>query len=363
MGDGQRRKFLIIGAVAAVVVAGIGTGSILGKTKKGIDIEGAIGFKDLKNSGFDPAKSGKEVLTLKTNTKKNCGSTPWVIAEKKGFFAEEGLNIEYTGELTTPQVLPSVLNGTNHIGGAHINTLATYIAAGAKIKGVTLGDVDPDPNSNVDPKYRHMRFYLSPKLGVDSLEELVKKKNGAKITINGTDPNCTTFIASKAFENLGFDRSQIQFVVFDTDTAALQAAQQGNLDIVGVHPPFYKLASDSKLTQVFDTKDTGLGEAAGSLAYYFTEKFIQEKPEAVQRFVRAIKKAQAWSVQPENEHEAIELTAAYIGQPVNAVHYYYSGKGFPDRLIQPWLDDLVATGHLKKGQLAVNDLITKQFDD
>ncbi|MNC59142.1 hypothetical protein D3C75_1089320 [compost metagenome] len=123
------------------------------------------------------------------------------------------------------------------------------------------------------------------------------------------------------------------------------------------------MAADSKLTQVFDTKDTGLGEAAGSLAYYFTEKFINENPEAVQRFVRAIKKAQAWSVQPENEHEAIELTAAYIGQPVNAVHYYYSGKGFPDRLIQPWLDDLVTTGHLKKGQLAVNDLITKQFDD
>lgn len=57
---------------------------------------------------------------------------------------------------------------------------------------MTLGDVDPDPNSDVDPKYRHMRFYLSPKLGVDSLAELVKKKNGAKITINGTDPNCIT---------------------------------------------------------------------------------------------------------------------------------------------------------------------------
>lgn len=281
MADGQKKRFIIIGAVAAVIVAGVGTGSILGKTKKGIDIQGAAGFKDLKSAGYDPAQSGKEVLTLKTNTKKNCGSTPWVIAEKKGFFAEEGLNIEYTGELTTPQVLPSILNGTNDIGGAHINTLATFIAGGAKIKGVTLGDVDPDPTANVDPKYRHMRFYLSPKLGVDSLAELVKKKNGGKITINGTEPNCTTFIASKAFENLGFDRSQIQFVVFDSDTAALQAAQQGNLDIVGVHPPFYKIAAESKLTQIFDTKDTGLGEAAGSLAYYFTDKLIKENPEAI----------------------------------------------------------------------------------
>lgn len=366
MGLEKRQKFIVIGTIASVIAIGVGIGSYVGRTRTGIEtgveIQGALGLKDLKNSEFNAEDSGKEVLTLKTNTKKNCGSTPWVIAEKKGFFAAEGLNIEYTGELTTTQVLPSVLNGTNNIGGAHINALATYIAAGAKIKGVTLGDVDPDPDSDVDPKYRHMRFYANPASGATTLAELVEQKNGAKIKINGTEPNCTTFIASRAFENLGFSRDQIEFVVFDSDTAALQAAQQGHLDIVGVHPPFYKLAAESNLPQIFDTADTGLGEAAGSLAYYFTEKFIEENPEAVQRFVTAIKKAQAWSVQPENEEEAIALTGAYIGQPVNAVHYYYSGTGFPDRLIEPWIEDLEITGHLQKGQLTVDDLITKQFD-
>ncbi|BBB90765.1 MAG TPA: ABC transporter substrate-binding protein [Methylomusa anaerophila] len=364
---GQKKKFIILGAVVAVLAVGIGVGSFHGQTKKGIGdgtvIAGAVGLKDLKSGGYDPAASGKNVITLKTNTKKNCGSTPWVIAEKKGFFAAEGLNIEYTGELTNPQILPSVLNGTNDIGGAHINALATYIAGGAKIKGVTLADVDPTPGSGVDPKYRHMRFYLNPNLGITTLAELVALRKGQPITVSGTKPNCTTFIADNAFDHLGFDRKQIQYVTFDSDTAALQAAQQGNLDIVGVHPPFYKLAADSKLPQVFDTADTGLGEAAGSLAYYFTDKVIAENPEGVARFVRAIKKAQAWSVKPENAEEAIQLTAAYIGQPVNAVHYYYSGTGFPDRLIQPWLDDLVKDGFLKDGQLTVNDLITKKFDN
>lgn len=50
------------------------------------------GFKDLKNASLDPAKSGKPVYTIKTDTKKNCSSAPWVIAEKKGSFAEEGIN-------------------------------------------------------------------------------------------------------------------------------------------------------------------------------------------------------------------------------------------------------------------------------
>ncbi|BBB90764.1 MAG TPA: ABC transporter substrate-binding protein [Methylomusa anaerophila] len=361
----RKKKFLIIGIVAALIFIGVGVGSHLGQTKKGIStgtaIEGALGFKDLKSEGYNPAASGKQVLTIKSDTKKNCSSTPWVIAEKKGFFAAEGLNMEYTGELTTPQILPSVLNGTNNVATAHINVLATYIAGGAKIKGVAIGGVDPTPN--VDPKYRHMRFYLNPNLGITTLAELVALRKGQPITINGTKPSCTTFIADNALDHSGFDRKQLQYVTFESDTAALQAAQQGNLDIVGVHPPFYKLAADSKLPQIFDTADTGLGEAAGTTVYYFTEKFIAENPEAVARFVRAIKKAHVWSVDPANEAEAIKLTGDYIGQPVNAVHYYYSGNGLPDKLLKPWVDDLVKDGFLKEGQITLNDLVVKQFDN
>ncbi len=362
---GQKKKFIILGTVVAVLAVGIGVGSFQGQTKKGIDdgavIAGAVGLKDLKNGGHDPVASGKKVLTIKSDTKKNCSSTPWVIAEKKGFFAAEGLNVEYTGELTTPQILPSVLNGTNNVATAHINALATYIAGGAKIKGVTVGGVDPTPD--VDPKYRHMRYYLNPNLGITTLTELVALRKDQPITVNGTKPSCTTFIADNAFDHSGFDRKQIQYVTFDTDTAALQAAQQGNLDIVGVHPPFYKLAADSGLPQIFDTANTGLGEAAGTTVYYFTEKFIGENPEAIARFVRAIKKAHDWSVDPKNEAEAIQLTGDYIGQPVNAVHYYYTGRGIPDKLLQPWVDDLVKDGFLKEGQLTVNDLVVKQFDN
>ncbi|WP_150267117.1 ABC transporter substrate-binding protein [Paenibacillus tepidiphilus] len=356
------KKKLVILSVAAILAAGgIGVGSYLGQTKKGLGIQGAAGLQSLKSEGFDAAKSGKKVYTIKTDTKVNCSSTPWVIAEKKGFFAEEGINIEYTGELTTAQILPSILNGTNNVSTAHVNNIATYIAGGAKIKGVTIGGSEPTPE--VDDKYHHMKYYVSPKLGVSSLEELIQKKNGEKITINGTVPSCTTFIATHAFDHLGFDRGQIKFVAFESDTAALQANEQGNIDIVGVHPPFYKLASDSGLIEVFDTADTGLGEAAGTTFYYFTEQFIADNPEAVQGFVNAVKKAQAWIVNPQNEEEAIKLTGDYIGQPVNAVHYYYTGKGFQDKLIQPWIDDLVVSGALKKDQLQISDLITTEFDE
>ncbi|MDF2925380.1 MAG: ABC-type nitrate/sulfonate/bicarbonate transport system periplasmic component-like protein [Paenibacillaceae bacterium] len=355
----KKQRFIVIGSVAVVVAAGIGIGAYYGRTSDTIGpIEGAQGLTTLKDGGFDAAASGKKVITLKTDTKKNCSSTPWVIAEKKGFFAAEGLEIKYTGELTTAQRLPSVLNGTNDIGGALPNALATFVAGGAKIKAVTLGEVDPP--SSVDPKFRHMRFVGGEKLAGKTLKEFVESKKGAKITVSGTAPSCNTFILNQIFKNAGLDPSQIEYVAFESDTAAIQAVQQGNLDIAGIHPPFYKLANDSKLTLFADSADTGLGAASGVSTYYFTDKFIQENPEAVQRFVTAIKKAQDWI--NDNTDESIKLTAEYIGQPVNATHYFFEEKTLPTQLLQPWIDDLVQSGALKKDQVKIDDLITSQFN-
>lgn len=351
----KKQRFIIIGGIALVIAGGIGVGAYYGRTQD--TIAGAAGLKDLKSGAPAASDSGKNIITLKVDTQKNCSSTPWVVAEKKGFFAAEGLNIQYTGELTTAQKLPSVLNGTNDIGTALPNALATFVAGGAKIKAVTLKEVDPP--DNVDPKFRHMRFVASSKFEGKTLKEFVESKKGGKITVSGTAPSCNTFILNQIFRHAGLDPSQITYVTFDTDTAAIQAVQQGNLDIAGIHPPFYKLAADSKLTLLADSNDTGLGAASGVSTYYFTEKFIQENPEAVQRFVTAIEKAQEWA--NANTEESVKLTAEYIGQPVNATHYFYTDAKLSTDLLQPWVDDLVAAGALKKDQVKVADLVTTQF--
>ncbi|WP_025690908.1 ABC transporter substrate-binding protein, partial [Paenibacillus zanthoxyli] len=221
MANKKKQNFIIIGSLAVVVAAGIGIASYYGRTSD--TIQGAAGLKNLKDANYNAANSGKKVIALKTDTKLNCSSTPWVIAEKKGFFAEEGLEIKYTGELKTEQKLPAILNGTNDIGGTLPNTLATYIAGGAKVKAVTLGEVDP-PDS-VDPKFRHMRYVTSEKFAGKTLKEYVESKKGAKITVSGTAPNCSTFIFNEVFRNAGLDPSQIQYVAFESDTAAIQAVQ------------------------------------------------------------------------------------------------------------------------------------------
>ncbi|MDR0905463.1 MAG: ABC transporter substrate-binding protein [Oscillospiraceae bacterium] len=377
MALGKNGKIGAIVAAVVVVAAGITIGSTVGKTKANIGpkdpssadkspvVTADTGSNASTVSGDDIIDVGDltQIITLHTSTKKNCTSTPFVVAEAKGFFEKNGIKIEYTGETT--DALSAVLQGTNDFDGTLPNALATYVygdeGEGAAIKAVTLNQVDPP--ADVDPKFRHMRFYVSPKLGITTLEELKNSdlyKNG-EITISGRAPSCSSFIPNQIFKNNGLDSKKLSFVAFDSDIAAIQAVQLGpdNLIIAGIHPPFYYLAEEEGLILLADSADSGLGAASGTSVFYFTDEFIESNPVAVQRFVTAIKEASKWTL--DNEEEAIALTEAYIEKAINAVHYYYSGDGFPVELIDPWIKDLEESGALPVGAITVADLTAPQF--
>jgi ABC-type nitrate/sulfonate/bicarbonate transport system substrate-binding protein len=313
------------------------------------------------------AEPAKELFVLHTSTKKECTSTPYVVGEAKGIFEKYGIKIEYTGEISSgAEALTAVLNGTNDFEGTLPNALATYASEGAPIKAVTYLQVDP-PESKAGfddlTKFRHMRFYVKADSPLNSITDLADYKGSGtdgSITISGRAPSCNSFIPSAAFRNNGLDATRLEWVAFNGTTEILQALDLGNLDIAGIHPPFYKLAEESGYKLLFDSSYTGLGQASGAEAVYFSEDFINAHPEEVQAFVSAIKEAANWTLS--NIDEAITLTAAYIGQDISAVHWYYGEKGFPADYIQPWIDDLVINGALEEGQVTLEQITTTQFE-
>jgi len=359
----NKKKFIAIGAVALVILGAIGVGAHIGKTKVGSPSELVLN-KDgtapafAQGSAGNPAEDNANLIPIKTYTRKNCTSTPVLVADTKGFFKEQGLRLVFTGELKSTEILPSVLNGNNDFAETHPNALATYVAGGAPIKAVGRAIIEPGPE--VDPKFRHMRWFVRSDSGIKSWEDLVNYKKGQKLNHNGLAPSCTTFLASTIFDKYGIGRDRLNFINFDTDQAALQALEQGNIDIAAVHPPLYKLAEESGLTLIGDSSDSGLGEAAGVYLYYFTEAFIKEKPEIVLRFAKAMQKAQVWANQ--NPEEAAKITADFIGSNGNASHWYAASTVMVEEQLKPWVDDLVANGKLREGQIKISDLLTHEFE-
>jgi ABC-type nitrate/sulfonate/bicarbonate transport system substrate-binding protein len=338
---GEKKNFKLIaaGAVVLLLLAGIGIGAQKGK---------------LQLSSSDRA----DLIEVKAPTYKICASTNWVVADKKGFFEKEGIKIVYTGELISTQILPSVLNGNNDVATAQPNLLAIAKSGGAKVTAVARNQVEPGPD--VDPIFRHMRWYVKPETGVKSIADLKNYKAGEKLKTNGTVNSCNQFLFNTLLDKYGVARDRFEWVTFTNDIAVIQSTSQGILDVAQVHPPYYKSAEDAGLILIDDSTDTDLGEAAGASLYYFRDDYIKEHPDTVKRFVRAVIAAQKWS--NENPDESIKLTADWINVPVTGVHYFATTSEIKESDITPWLKDLENSGALQPGQIKASDLITHEFD-
>jgi ABC-type nitrate/sulfonate/bicarbonate transport system substrate-binding protein len=337
MADKTSVKKIITGIVAVAVLAAIGYGANLSRPV-----------------GGEAAKTGGDGLyPVKTWSRKDCSSTPWIVADQKGFFKEEGLKIVYTGDTQPGQQIPSVLNGNNDVGNAHPNQIAVAIAAGAKIKGVVKAGIDPFPDQ--DPKLRHMTWYVNPNETPDikSYADLNKHAGKVKFSII-TNNQCSDFLANNIADKQGVSRDKIEWVTMP-DIQAVQALKKGLVTVSGVHPPFYKSMEDAGMVKIADSLDAGFGQGGGIGYYYFTTDYIQQHPDIVKKFSAAIIKAQKWA----NEHpeEARKLTEDWIQVPVSATHYYAADTAIGADLVTPWIEDLEKAGVIPKGKVKASDLV------
>jgi len=307
-------------------------------------------------------ENGQDLTELYTYTRTDCGITPYLVADQKGYFAEEGVKLVYTGTIGYDQQLATVVSGQNDLGDAHPNELALFVQGGAPVKGVSRDDLEPTDEALAE--HRHMKYFVVADSPIKGWEDLKTFKDGTgKIQINGHIPSCSTFVPAAIFDNYGIPRERLETVTFESDREALQAVSQGNIDIAQVHPPFYKLAADSGLRQIGDSYDAGLGQTTGTALYYFADKTIEEEPDLVQAFVNAITKAQIWANKPENFDEAAQITAEALDVEATVTHYYAPDTKIIDAEIQPWIDDLVASGFLEKGEIEVADIVTHRFEN
>ncbi|MDR3321287.1 MAG: ABC transporter substrate-binding protein, partial [Synergistaceae bacterium] len=263
----------------------------------------------------------KELFPIKTSTRYDCTLAPYLVAERKGFFEEEGLKLVWTGELPSTEYITGVVTGTIDFADNHPNALALDVYGGAKVKAVGRSIIEP--NDSVDPRLRHMRYYVSREAygaGVKTIADLAKYKEGQKLSSAGNVNSCEGFILNKALDVNGVPRDKLEWTIFDADIGKIQALKIGQIDLIGVHPPFYDAAVEAGLVQIGDSSDAKLGETAGVYLYFFSNEFIEKHPKEVGGFVRAMTKAQQWA--NSNLEETAKWTGEFIGQEVKGNHYY-----------------------------------------
>jgi len=310
-------------------------------------------------TGNVQAKSDKDLFVIKTWTRKDCSVTPWTVADKLGFLAQEGLKFEYTGETQPALQIPSILRGNNDVGAFHPNTIAVAKAGGAKVTAVAQCGLEPtDPK--VPEKLRHMFWYVNQQRHPEVKRFSDLKKIPGKIKIATITRNiCADFETNLLADRYGVPRDKFEWVTMP-DVQAIQALKQGLVDVSEVHPPFYKGMQDAGARKIADTSETGLGASAGLTYHIFRDEFIRQHPREVAAFTRALARAQRWA--NENPLKAQKLTEEAIGVPVTGNHYYSEVTRIDEKLAVPWIRDLENNHVIPKGKVTTANLVTHDIE-
>ena len=193
--------------------------------------------------------------------------TPLYVAADKGFFHEEGLEVELI------QVSPrlgamAVMNGDVAFTTSFTSTFR------AILQGVPLKLVMVALKKGI--------YYLVTRPEIKNVQELKGKKLGIA-TIRGTD----SIVAEELLRSKGFNPSQLQQIVIGDTRLRAQALMTGVVQVVSLSPPHDLLLKNMGYNILAGPPEVGL-PASG---LFTSSRLLKENHQAVNRTLRAVVKA------------------------------------------------------------------------
>ena len=296
---------------------------------------------NIKTSGAtDTAKSTEKFkygkLKIQALGGGACGA-PSYVAFEKGFFAEEGLDVELvsgsldelktglvTGEFTVTngdfQYFPSIQEGMDLkiIGGLH--------------KGC-------------------IRLVVPPNSPIKTAKDLAGKRIGVD-EIGGTPMSVATIVVA----NAGIDpKTGVSWVPYPLDQL-VQAVKKGEIDAFAAWDPFGTLAQKNDgYTAISDISTDPLFAGKSCCFLYASKKQIEKDPERVAAIARAYKKATEWINANPKETAQLEIEKKYVAtedldlltELIKTYDYEYTTNPAYDD-IKYFVEQFNKTGFLKK---------------
>jgi ABC-type nitrate/sulfonate/bicarbonate transport system substrate-binding protein len=331
-----RPKRLLTSALALlfVLAAGCGGGSAAG---------GA--------GGANGAGTGGDALfTLRAVTQTTFSET--IIADRLGFFADEGIRIDYIGTLgqgiTQFQALEQ--GDIDVFTQGHLTEVAMARLAGLTPLAVAPGFVD-------DPDNPHVTYLVREDSDIYSIEDFA----GTKVGILGLAV-CNDGFITKYLSEKGRDPESVEYVVMPQAGQIEQALVNGQIDVTASHTPFAGVALAAGGVRMAAKSYDIVGTPAGGLAVRgFKDSFIEEHPDIVQGFVNATYRARIF-MEANPDHSRI-VGADYLELAPEDVssNSYCQEKNILPEWGQLWFDLSEDLGYWEPGDIAPEESYTNRF--
>lgn len=227
-------------------------------------------------------------------------SAQQIIADKKGYFKEEGLNIS-NKFIQSGGDMSSLISG----GSAQVSFESPYTDIALAANGVGIKIVAPMANIG-----NTQAVVAGKNANIVSGKDLEGKKVGIPA-------GAGVMIAIRNMCNeLNVDINKIQFVTL-SPSDAIAALEKGDIDAMACWEPWISNAQNNGGKLLFSGLKSYLGDKQGDvnwMNFYTTmqvsDTFLKEHPEEVKAMLRALKKATDFI--NENPDEAAEIIAKEI---------------------------------------------------
>jgi NitT/TauT family transport system substrate-binding protein len=228
---------------------------------------------------------------------------PLTIAEKKGFFKEEGIEVEINDFAGGAKALQSLIGGSvDVVTGAYEHTIRMQ-AKGQDVRSVVeLG--------------RFPSIIVAVRKDLAGEIKSAKDFKGRKIGVSAPGSS-TNLIPQYAMVKAGLAPTDASFIGVGTSSGAVAAVQQKSIEIISnTEPVISKLESDGAVVALLDTRtEAGTRAVFGgpnpAAVLYMRNEFLEKNPETTQRLVNAFLKTLAWIKQASPEDIAAVVPTEY----------------------------------------------------
>ena len=243
----------------------------------------------------------KKKVTIAVGGKNLFYYLPLTVAERKGYFKDEGLDVEIPDFAGGAKALQALVGGSaDMVSGAYEHTI-NMMAKHQPIKAVVL-----------QAKYSSMALAMS--------KERAAKYRGArdlkgwKIGVTAPGSSTNMYINNLLVKD-GLKPSDVSIVGVGTSAGAFAALDKGEIDgLVNLDPVLTQLESTGKFVTVSDTRtEKGMKDVYGgdymASVIYVTDEYIKKNPNTVQAVVNAMVRADKW-IAKATPQEIVDLMPA-----------------------------------------------------
>ncbi len=222
---------------------------------------------------------------------------PQYVALNKGFFTEQGLEIDLTTGQGADKTMTALLSGQADIGFAGPEATVYVYNQGKEDHAVVFAQLTQRDGS----------FLVGRTAELDFKWENLKGKTIIGGRPGGVPQMTLEYVLKKHGVTPGQDLDMITNLQF---TATAGAFKSGTGDYVALFEPTASALEKENAGKIV----ASIGEESGLIAYtaYFTTKsYMTENPEIVQKFTNGIYKGQLWVKEHNAEEIAKEITAFF----------------------------------------------------